>query len=41
MRMDNGRALWGILNYALWYDMYIASTDYLRYIQPGKRRLNG
>lgn len=40
MRTDNGRALWGILNYALWYDMYITSTDYLQYIRPGKSRLN-
>lgn len=39
MKVDHGRALWGILNYAMWYDMYIGSKDYLGYIQPGRSRL--
>jgi asparagine synthase (glutamine-hydrolysing) len=38
MKTDNGRALWGILNYALWYNLYIASEDYLSYIRPGRKR---
>lgn len=33
-RRDNGRALWGLLNYALWYEMYISSTDYADHIRP-------
>ncbi|MCD6588755.1 MAG: hypothetical protein J7K88_09410, partial [Candidatus Fermentibacteraceae bacterium] len=33
--VDHGRALWGILNYMMWYDLYIASTDYKNYINPG------
>ncbi len=36
---DHGRAIWGILNYALWYDLYLASTRYLDYILPGRSRL--
>jgi asparagine synthase (glutamine-hydrolysing) len=36
---DHGRALWGILNYALWYDLYLASTRYLDHILPGRSRL--
>ena len=33
MRSDNGRALWGILNYVLWYSLYIESDSYLSYIR--------
>jgi asparagine synthase (glutamine-hydrolysing) len=40
MKVDHGRALWGILNYAMWYDMYIASRDYLGYIRRGRSRLH-
>ena len=35
---DNGRALWGILNYMMWYDLYIQSTNYRSFINPGIRR---
>lgn len=39
MRHDHGRALWGLLNYMLWYDMYISSDDYISYInRPEKGR---
>ena len=38
-KRDNGRALWGILNYSLWYGMYIASDDYVRNMLPGRSRL--
>lgn len=41
MKADNGRALWGILNYACWYDIYIGSKDYLGYIRPGTSRRHG
>ncbi len=32
---DHGRALWGILNYMMWYEMYISTSDYKSYINPG------
>lgn len=35
LEMDHGRALWGILNYMMWYDMYISTADYKSYINPG------
>jgi len=39
MKHDYGRALWGLLNYMLWFDMYISSSDYLSYIsEPDRRR---
>lgn len=33
--MDHGRALWGILNYMMWHEMYISTTNYKSYINPG------
>jgi asparagine synthetase B (glutamine-hydrolysing) len=27
-RRDNGRALWGLLNYMMWHDMYIAPSTF-------------
>jgi asparagine synthase (glutamine-hydrolysing) len=39
MRRDNGRALWGLLNYAMWYDLYIATDDYLSHIRPARAAL--
>jgi asparagine synthase (glutamine-hydrolysing) len=33
--VDHGRALWGILNYMMWHDLYIASANYKNYINPG------
>jgi asparagine synthase (glutamine-hydrolysing) len=38
MKVDHGRALWGILNYMMWHDMYISSDDYLSHIRPGVDR---
>lgn len=38
MRVDHGRALWGILNYMMWHEMYISSEDYLSHIRPGTDR---
>jgi len=29
MRVDNGRGLWGIINYVLWHEMFIQSKDTL------------
>ncbi len=37
MRHDHGRALWGLLNYMLWYDMYISSDNYISYINRPER----
>jgi len=33
--VDHGRVLWGLLNYMIWFDLYIASTDYKAYINSG------
>lgn len=38
MKADHGRALWGILNYMMWHDLYISSEDYLSRIRPGSVR---
>ncbi len=38
MRVDHGRALWGIMNYMMWHGMYISSEDYLSHIRPGVDR---
>lgn len=37
-RADNGRALWGLLNYMVWHDLYIASTGYVQHLNRGVRR---
>ncbi len=39
MKCDHGRALWGLLNYMLWYDMYISSDDYISYINKPESRI--
>ena len=31
MKNDHGRFFWGLLNYMLWYDVYIKKQDFLRY----------
>jgi asparagine synthase (glutamine-hydrolysing) len=36
MRRDNGRALWGLLNYTMWYDLYISSSDYMDHVLAGR-----
>jgi asparagine synthase (glutamine-hydrolysing) len=38
MKRDHGRALWGLLNYMIWFEMYITSSDY-REVLAGNRRL--
>lgn len=35
MRADHGRALWGLLNYMIWHEMYIDSNGYKNHINPG------
>jgi asparagine synthase (glutamine-hydrolysing) len=27
MKMDNGRSLWGLVNYVLWHELFIQSND--------------
>ncbi len=34
MARDNGRALWGLLNYFHWYDSYVASDSYRQMVRP-------
>lgn len=33
--MDHGRALWGILNYMMWHEMYVSTTNYKSYTNSG------
>jgi len=40
-QVDHGRALWGLLNYMIWYDMYISSSDYKSHILHGVHRNSG
>lgn len=35
LKADHGRGLWGILNYMMWYEMYISSTDYKSNMNTG------
>jgi asparagine synthase (glutamine-hydrolysing) len=35
MRVDNGRALWGILNFMIWHRLYIASSGYRANLRIG------
>lgn len=35
MRADNGRALWGLLNYMIWHRLYIASSGYRASLRIG------
>jgi asparagine synthase (glutamine-hydrolysing) len=32
MRVDHGRALWGLLNYMIWHRHYIERRDYMDYL---------
>ncbi len=34
MKVDNGRAIWGLLSYVLWHKMYIASEDFESLLVP-------
>jgi len=40
-QVDHGRALWGLLNYMIWYDMYISSSSYKSHILHGVHRNSG
>ena len=31
-KRDNGRALWSILNYIIWHDLFIYNNDFKKYI---------
>jgi asparagine synthase (glutamine-hydrolysing) len=31
---DNGRALWSILNFLIWMDLFVHSSDYKKYLDP-------
>jgi asparagine synthase (glutamine-hydrolysing) len=33
-KRDHGRALWCILNLVLWFEMFVASSDYKQYLSP-------
>lgn len=35
--IDHGRILWGILNYIIWYDMYIRRKNYMEEMLPVRR----
>lgn len=34
MRVDHGRFFWGLLNYLLWYDLYIKNRNFRSYLSP-------
>ena len=39
-RVDHGRALWGLINYMMWHEMYIEKKDYGKYLaQPRAGRV--
>ena len=38
VQADNGRVLWGIMNYMIWHEMYIDSTGYRSSVKQGTRR---
>ncbi len=39
LRIDHGRALWGLISYLLWYEMYIEKRDYASFLSvPRERR---
>lgn len=33
-KADNGRIIWGLLNYIIWYDMYIRRRNYMEELLP-------
>ena len=33
-KRDNGRALWAVLNYLIWFDLFVHNRDYKRYLSP-------
>lgn len=37
MVVDHGRFFWGLLNYMLWYDMYIGKGNYKEYLSPPRQ----
>jgi asparagine synthase (glutamine-hydrolysing) len=32
MKFDHGRALWGLMNYMLWYEVYIEKRDFRSFL---------
>jgi len=36
MRMDNGRALWGILNYMIWHGLYISGNGWVDVLESDR-----
>jgi len=42
MNVDHGRFFWGLLNYLLWYDLYIKDRNFRSYLSPPREpRVNG
>lgn len=37
-RRDNGRALWSILNFLIWFDLFVAKGDYREHLEGGAAR---
>jgi|LSQX01.1.fsa_nt_gb asparagine synthase (glutamine-hydrolysing) len=37
MKVDHGRFFWGLLNYMLWYDMYIKKGNFREYLSPPRK----
>lgn len=35
-RRDNGRALWCILNFVIWFELFIAEGDFRRWLSPAR-----
>ncbi len=38
LRTDHGRALWGLINYMLWHEMYIEKRNYASFLSPVRER---
>jgi len=37
MKVDHGRILWGLLNYIMWFDIYIATGNFKSYLSPPRQ----
>lgn len=37
LKVDHGRFFWGLLNYMLWYEMYIEKNNYKSYLTPVRK----
>ena len=40
MKFDHGRALWGILNYMLWHEIYIEKKNFQSYILNPRKSIH-